>query len=71
MRELPRGTVTFLFTDIEGSTRLLDEVGAEEYGSALAQHRRVEQFVIAVGQLDPTNVELEAFGHGRRAGRGG
>ncbi|HEY3549929.1 MAG TPA: adenylate/guanylate cyclase domain-containing protein [Gaiellaceae bacterium] len=41
MRELPRGTVTFLFTDIEGSTRLLDEVGAEEYGSALAQHRRV------------------------------
>ena len=41
MRELPRGTVTFLFTDIEGSTRLLDEVGAEEYGNALAEHRRV------------------------------
>ena len=29
MRELPRGTVTFLFTDIEGSTRLLHELGAE------------------------------------------
>lgn len=41
MRELPHGTVTFLFTDIEGSTRLLDEVGAEEYGAALAGHRRV------------------------------
>ncbi|HJU37543.1 MAG TPA: adenylate/guanylate cyclase domain-containing protein [Gaiellaceae bacterium] len=41
MRELPRGTVTFLFTDIEGSTRLLDELGAEEYGNALAEHRRV------------------------------
>jgi predicted ATPase len=41
VRELPRGTVTFLFTDIEGSTRLLDEVGAEEYGGRLAEHRRV------------------------------
>jgi predicted ATPase len=41
VRELPRGTVTFLFTDIEGSTRLLDKVGAEEYGDALAEHRRV------------------------------
>jgi class 3 adenylate cyclase len=27
MRELARGTVTFLFTDIEGSTRLLQELG--------------------------------------------
>ena len=27
MRELPTGTVTFLFTDIEGSTRLLEELG--------------------------------------------
>jgi predicted ATPase len=41
MTELPSGTVTFLFTDIEGSTRLLDELGAEEYGNALAEHRRV------------------------------
>ena len=41
MTDLPTGTVTVLFTDIEGSTRLLDELGAEEYGSALAEHRRV------------------------------
>ena len=41
MRELPRGTVTFLFTDIEGSTRLLHELGAEDYAAALAGHRRV------------------------------
>ena len=27
MRELPAGTVTFLFTDVEGSTRLLHELG--------------------------------------------
>jgi predicted ATPase len=39
--ELPRGTVTFLFTDIEGSTRLLNERGAEGYADALAEHRRV------------------------------
>jgi predicted ATPase len=39
--ELPRGTVTFLFTDIEGSTRLLQELGADGYASALAEHRRV------------------------------
>ena len=41
MRELPRGTVTFLFTDIEGSTRLLHELGAERYADSLEEHRRV------------------------------
>ena len=40
MSELPSGTVTFLFTDIEGSTRLLDELGSEGYAQALAEHRR-------------------------------
>src|SRR5262245_11300987 len=39
-RDLPSGTVTFLFTDIEGSTRLLSELG-EGYAEALAQHRRI------------------------------
>jgi predicted ATPase len=39
--ELPTGTVTFLFTDVEGSTRLLHELGAEGYAEALAEHRRV------------------------------
>jgi len=40
MRDLPRGTVTFLFTDIAGSTRLLRELG-EQYADALADHRRL------------------------------
>jgi predicted ATPase/class 3 adenylate cyclase len=40
-KELPTGTVTFLFTDVEGSTRLLHELGAERYAEALAEHRRV------------------------------
>src|SRR5256886_9915947 len=39
MSELPTGTVTFLFTDIEGSTRLLHELG-DAYADALAEHRR-------------------------------
>jgi predicted ATPase len=39
--ELPTGTVTFLFTDVEGSTSLLNEFGAESYAAALAEHRAV------------------------------
>ena len=39
--DLPTGTVTFLFTDVEGSTRLLHELGAESYAERLAQHRGV------------------------------
>jgi predicted ATPase/class 3 adenylate cyclase len=38
---LPRGTVTLLVSDVEGSTRLLQELGAERYAAALAEHRRV------------------------------
>jgi predicted ATPase/class 3 adenylate cyclase len=37
--DLPSGTVTFLFTDVEGSTRLLHEFGAEAYSQALGEHR--------------------------------
>ena len=39
--DLPTGTVTFLFTDVEGSTRLLHELGPERYADALAAHRRI------------------------------
>src|SRR5438067_270930 len=37
----PTGTVTFLFTDIEGSTRHLAEVGSDRYGAVLEQHRAI------------------------------
>ena len=40
MAELPAGTVTFLFTDVERSTQLLAQVGPEEYGAVLEEHRR-------------------------------
>jgi len=39
--DLPSGTVTFLFTDVEGSTKLLHSLGAEGYAAALAEHRLV------------------------------
>ena len=41
MRQLPSGTVTLLFTDIVGSTRLLQELGRERYVRALTEHRRL------------------------------
>jgi class 3 adenylate cyclase len=40
VRGLPSGTVTFVFTDIEGSTRLLGELG-ERYAGVLAEHNRI------------------------------
>jgi class 3 adenylate cyclase len=38
--ERPTGTVSFLFSDIEGSTRLLQRLGAL-YAQALAEHQRL------------------------------
>jgi class 3 adenylate cyclase len=40
MSELPSGTVTFAFTDIEGSTSLLKQLG-DDYATVLADHRRL------------------------------
>ena len=41
MAQLPGGTVTFAFTDIEGSTRLLQELGDEVYATVAAEHRQI------------------------------
>ncbi len=38
MSALPTGTVTFLFSDIQGSTQLLKDLGREEYGRVLSIH---------------------------------
>ena len=43
----PSGTVTFVFTDVEGSTMLLDGLGAEAYREALAEHHSVLREVFA------------------------
>jgi class 3 adenylate cyclase len=47
MPELPTGAVTLLFTDIEGSTRLLNALGEHErYPEALARHRDIVRAAI-------------------------
>jgi class 3 adenylate cyclase len=40
MADLPSGAVTFLFTDIEGSTRLVKQL-RERYGGVLQEHQRL------------------------------
>jgi class 3 adenylate cyclase len=52
MPNLPSGTVTFLFSDIEGSTSLLKQLGDEEYAELLRTHRRIvrETFGLYHGQ---------------------
>jgi class 3 adenylate cyclase len=40
MAAVPSGTVTFLFTDIEGSTKLLQQLG-DDYADLLSDHRRI------------------------------
>jgi predicted ATPase/class 3 adenylate cyclase len=57
MRELPTGTVTFLFTDIEGSTRLLHELG-DGYADALGEHRRLLRDAFA----ERSGVEIDTQG---------
>jgi predicted ATPase len=60
-RDLPSGTVTFLFTDVAGSTRLLRELGAEAYASALAEHRtRIREACAAFGGIE-VDTQGDAF----------
>src|SRR5688500_1714861 len=59
--ELPSGTVTLLFTDIEGSTKLLDELGAERYSQALAEHRRILRDAFAQGGGVEIDTQGDAF----------
>ena len=49
-RHLPSGTVTFLFTDVEGSTKLLHALGADAYADAVARGRTMStDDAIAIG----------------------
>jgi predicted ATPase len=60
MPDLPSGTVTFLFTDIEGSTKLLHELG-EAYADALAEHRRLLREVFALYRGVEVDSQGDAF----------
>jgi predicted ATPase/class 3 adenylate cyclase len=46
-RALPTGTVTLLFTDIEGSTRLSTRVGDDRYRELLTTHRGILRDAVA------------------------
>jgi predicted ATPase/class 3 adenylate cyclase len=59
-RELPTGVVTLLFTDVEGSTRLLHELG-EEYGEALHEHRRRLRAAFAEHEGVEVDTQGDAF----------
>lgn len=59
--DLPTGTVTFVFTDIEGSTRLLHDLGADRYADALAEHRRVVRAACAVHGGVEIDTQGDAF----------
>ena len=54
-------TVTFLFTDVEGSTKLLRELGPDAYTAALADHRRVLRAAFAAHGGEEVDTEGDAF----------
>src|SRR6187551_4135070 len=60
-RELPAGTVTLLFTDIEGSTRLIEELGEDGYVGALAEHRRLLRSVFSAHGGVEVDTQGDAF----------
>src|SRR5690349_19453756 len=61
MAEQPRGTVSFLFTDIEGSTQLLAALGTETYAGALARHRELLRKAFADHDGYEVDCEGDAF----------
>jgi predicted ATPase/class 3 adenylate cyclase len=60
MRGLPTGTVTFLFTDIEGSTRLLQGLG-DGFHAVVAEHGRILRQAIASGGGTEIRTEGDSF----------
>src|SRR4029077_17930805 len=60
MRELPAGTVTFLFTDIEGSKKLLNELG-DGYAEALSDHRRALRAAFEASSGVEVDTQGDAF----------
>ncbi|HET9674881.1 MAG TPA: tetratricopeptide repeat protein [Gaiellaceae bacterium] len=58
---LPTGTVTFLASDVEGSTRLLHDVGAERYAEVLTEHRRVVRTAYAAHEGVEVDTQGDAF----------
>jgi predicted ATPase/class 3 adenylate cyclase len=60
MANLPSGTVTFLFTDIEGSTRLLQQLG-EQYAGLLAEHQQLLRAACETHHGQVVDVQGDSF----------
>jgi predicted ATPase len=60
-RDLPAGTVTLLFTDVESSTKLLHELGAEVYAEKLTEHRRIVREICAARGGVEVDTQGDAF----------
>jgi len=60
MPQLPTGTVTFLFTDIEGSTRLLKKIGSQ-YADVLAEHQRIVREAVAAHGGHEVDTQGDSF----------
>ncbi len=58
---LPTGTVTFPFTDIEGSTRLVQALGADRWGPLLERHREIVRTALAASDGIEIQTEGDAF----------
>ncbi len=61
MRQLPEGNVTFLFTDIEGSTKLLHAAGASDYAALQAEHRAILREAMSIGAGAEVDTQGDAF----------
>ena len=61
MASLPTGTVSILFTDIEGSTRLLQRLGPDRYGALLAEHHQVMRSAISACRGVEIKTEGDSF----------
>ncbi len=61
MAVLPTGTVTFLFTDIEGSTALLQRLGDRRYAEVLGEHQRLLRDAFANGNGHEVDTQGDAF----------
>ncbi len=61
MPGLPTGTVTFLFTDIEGSTTLLQRLGDRRYAEVLEEHQRLLRDAFAKGNGQEIGTQGDAF----------
>ncbi|HLG78001.1 MAG TPA: adenylate/guanylate cyclase domain-containing protein, partial [Ktedonobacteraceae bacterium] len=61
MQHAPVGAVTFLLTDLEGSTRLLQQVGEEHYQQVIADYRHLLRTACTSWYGEEVDTQGDAF----------